>query len=590
MFFTITLYISLAIFGLSLIYKVSTWFRYSLGRETRDISTPARVFAAIKGITLTLFSPKIFTLVKVFFLDVLLQLKVLKQDFLKWAMHMCMYYGFLLLLLMHGLDKIVSSALFSNYYPTVNPFLFLRNLFGILIIVGISIAIYRRFILRVARLRTSPMDVYAIAILAVIMISGFLLEGTKITSYTKFQDMVEEYTIQADEEELRTLEAYWVAKYGVVSPQVKAPFDAETLEAGQEAHEMSCIECHSRPQWGFAGYTISRITKPAAVLLDRANIHTILWYLHFLACFLGLAYLPFSKMFHIFTTPLSLMANAVMEKGKSDPANIATRQLLELDACMNCGTCSMQCRVGVVFETIHNVNILPSEKIPSIKALVAGKKLSDNEIRIIQEGLFLCTNCYRCTVVCPAGINLQELWFNVRQDLSERGQPEFYILSPLSVYRGIVGEPPYEPDYPDPIELAIETVYPDGVPLQMLDRTLPLIPSDDGLTSKLFTSVQAKTFSYCFRCVTCTNACPVVRNYSNPSEVVGLLPHQIMHAAGMGLWDLIFSSRMLWDCLGCYQCQEHCPQDVQVVDVFYKFKNMAIERAREKLLNEKTGD
>ena len=85
MFFTITLYISLAIFGLGLIYKVSNWFRYSLGQETKDISTPARVFAAIKGITLTLLSPKIFTLVKVFVLDVLLQLKVLRQDFLKWA-------------------------------------------------------------------------------------------------------------------------------------------------------------------------------------------------------------------------------------------------------------------------------------------------------------------------------------------------------------------------------------------------------------------------------------------------------------------------------------------------------------------------
>jgi len=47
---------------------------------------------------------------------------------------------------------------------------------------------------------------------------------------------------------------------------------------------------------------------------------------------------------------------------------------------------------------------------------------------------------------------------------------------------------------------------------------------------------------------------------------------------------------MLWDCLGCYQCQEHCPQDVRVVDVFYELKNMAIAQAKEKLLNEKTGD
>jgi heterodisulfide reductase subunit C len=116
-----------------------------------------------------------------------------------------------------------------------------------------------------------------------------------------------------------------------------------------------------------------------------------------------------------------------------------------------------------------------------------------------------------------------------------------------------------------------------------MDRALPITPSHNGLTGGLYKSVQAKTFSHCFRCVTCTNACPVVRNYPKPIEVVGLLPHQIMHAAGMGLWDLIFSSRMLWDCLGCYQCQEYCPQGVCVADVFYELKNMAIARAREKL-------
>jgi len=586
MFFTVALYISLAIFGLGLIYKVSTWFRYSLGIESKNISTPARISASIRGIILTFFSLELFTLLKVFVLDVLLQVKVLKQDRLKWAMHMCIYYGFTLLLIMHGLDTIVTSALFPEYYSTINPFLFLRDFFGILVLLGVGIAVYRRFILQVPRLRTSPMDLYAIIILAVIMLSGFLLEATKTTSYSKFQEMVEEYTIAADEEELRSLEAYWVAKFGVVSPEVKGPFDTEILEAGKEAHEMSCLQCHSRPQWGFAGYTLAKVTKPVAPLLDRVKASTILLYIHFLACFIGLAYLPFSKMFHIFTTPLSLLANSVMEVGKSDPANIATRQMLELDACMHCGTCSVQCRVGVVFEEIQNVNILPSEKIPSIKGFVAGKTLSPQEIRNIQEGLFLCTNCYRCTVVCPAGINLQQLWSNVRESLLKKGEPEFFVLSPLSLYRGLMKDSFDKTPHPDPIELALRAVYPEGIPVSMMDRTLPVVPNDNGLISKLYASVQANTFSQCFRCVTCTNACPVVRNYEKPMEVVGLLPHQIMHAAGMGLWDLVFSSKMLWDCLGCYECQEHCPQGVCVADVFYELKNIAIVQAREKLAKE----
>jgi len=585
MFFSVALYISLAIFSLGLIYKVSNWFRYSLGMDAKNISTPARIFAAFRGITLTLFSPKLFTLLKVFVLDVLLQVKVLKQDLLKWAMHMCIYYGFTLLLLMHGLDKIVTSALFSEYYSTVNPFLFLRDFFGVLVLLGVGIAVYRRLILKVPRLRTSPMDLYAIIILAVIILSGFLLEATKITSYSKFQEMVEEYTVAADEEELRSLEAYWVAKFGVVSPEVKGTFDAEILEAGKEAHELSCSQCHSRPQWGFAGYITSRMTKPIAITLDQTNADSILWYIHFLACMLGLAYLPFSKMFHLFTTPLSLLANSVMDKETSDPANVATRQLLELDACMHCGTCSVQCRVGVVFETLRNVNILPSEKIPSIKALVAGRKLRAEEIRSIQEGLHLCTNCHRCTVVCPAGINLQELWITVRKTLLEKGQPEFFVLSPLSLYRGLMQDS-FDQDkdhYPDPIELALKNIYPNGIPLNMMDRDIPLMPNDNGLSARVYKSAQASTFSHCFRCVTCTNACPVVRNYSKPSEAVGLLPHQIMHAAGMGLWDLVFSSRMLWDCLGCYQCQEHCPQGVCVADIIYELKNIAVTRAKEKL-------
>ncbi len=585
MFFTVALYISLAIFSLGLIYKVSTWFRYSLGIDAKNISTPARIFAALRGITLTLFSPKLFTLLKVLVLDVLLQVKVLKQDLLKWAMHMCIYYGFTLLLLMHGLDKIVTSAVFAEYYSTINPFLFLRDFFGVLVLLGVGIAVYRRFILKLPRLRTSPMDLYAIIILAVIILSGFILEGTKITSYSKFQEMVEEYTVAPDEEELRSLEAYWIANFGVVSPELKGPFDAEILEAGKEAHELSCSQCHSRPQWGFGGYLTSRITKPIAIGLDQTKADSILWYIHFLTCMLGLAYLPFSKMFHMFTTPLSLLANSVMDEETSDPANVATRQLLELDACMHCGTCSVQCRVGVVFETLRNANILPSEKIPSIKALVAGKKLSPEEIRSIQEGLHLCTNCYRCTVVCPAGINLQQLWITVRQTLLEKGQPEFFVLSPLSLYRGLMQDSldQDKSHYPDPIELALKAIYPAGIPLNMMDRDIPLTPSDNGLSSRVYKSTQASNFSHCFRCVTCTNACPVVRNYSHPAEAVGLLPHQIMHAAGMGLWDLVFSSRMLWDCLGCYQCQEHCPQSVCVADIIYELKNIAITRAKEKL-------
>jgi hypothetical protein len=66
----------------------------------------------------------------------------------------------MLLLLMHALDKYITVAIWKDYYSTINPFMFLRNLFGALVIIGVIIAIYRRFILKVPRLFPSAAIVF----------------------------------------------------------------------------------------------------------------------------------------------------------------------------------------------------------------------------------------------------------------------------------------------------------------------------------------------------------------------------------------------------------------------------------------------
>jgi heterodisulfide reductase subunit C len=39
-------------------------------------------------------------------------------------------------------------------------------------------------------------------------------------------------------------------------------------------------------------------------------------------------------------------------------------------------------------------------------------------------------------------------------------------------------------------------------------------------------------------------------------------------------------ARMVWDCLGCYQCQENCPQGVRVTDILFELKNMAFQQVK----------
>jgi heterodisulfide reductase subunit C/nitrate reductase gamma subunit len=577
MLYSISLYVALVIFIMGLVYKVSSWFSLKISVESKGAST--RFFAALKGIISAIFSIRIVTLLKVFFLDVIIQRKIMREDLLRWLAHVLIYWAFMLLLLMHALDSLVTSTIFSNYYPTINPFMFLRNLFGFLVIVGLCLAIYRRFILKAPRLKTNVMDHYAIVLLAIIMLSGVFLEAAKIGSYSIYEGMVEEYAGIDDAEEMRPLTAFWVENFGVISPDIKGPFEEELLEEGKELHEMSCAACHSRPQWAFMSSPVAYSVKGIATALDNAGIHTLLWYIHFLACFIGLAYLPFSKFFHLFTSPLSILANSVMNRDSSEASNIETRQALEFDACTHCGQCTSRCSVGIVFEQFKNINILPSEKIQSLKKVASKKDMDKEEFLHILDGAYLCTNCRRCTDVCPAGINLEDLWFNMKEGMFKNGYPEFSLLSPLSYYRGLMRDTISEQDYKKPLTRAREAIT-EGYDLIKDDSEVISISAHDNEFKDESLSSQAATFKDCFGCQTCTNVCPVVANYENPKEKLGLLPHQIMYSLGLGIKALSLGSNMLWDCVTCYQCQESCPQGVKITEVLFELKNMAVDSAR----------
>ena len=577
MLFTVLLYTSLFVFLLGLIYKVSTWFSQKIGTASKNFTTSERISAAVKGMLGVIFSPKILILVKVFILDIVLQRRILKEDFLRWLMHMLIFSGFMMLLLMHALDSFIIASLFKEYYSTVNPFLFLRDFFGIMVFAGLGIAVYRRFFLKVPRLKTSSMDMYAIIILAVIMISGVLLEGAKITSYTEFKNMVENYSGLDDEGEILAVEKLWVKDFGLVSPNVKGPIDPAIISFSKELHNMHCAECHSSTKWAIMGYPAARLLKLIALRIDRMGGVNAFWYIHFLACFIGLAYLPFSKMFHFIASPVSLLANAVMDKDKSLPANIATRQAMELDACTHCGTCSLRCSVAVAFDKIGNSNILPSEKLVFLKTYASGKDLKENEIKAIQEGIYLCTNCDRCTVVCPVGINLRELWLNVREEIIQKGNPIPLVLSPFSFYRGLNRQELDSNNYSNPMSLTRNAIADKCGLMKNPDKVISLTTINKEFKEKVDLAYQATTYSYCFSCQNCSTVCPVVGNYENPQEALGLLPHQIMRSVGLSLKDLAFGSKMLWDCVTCYQCQEHCPQGVKVTDVLYELKNLAIK-------------
>jgi heterodisulfide reductase subunit C/nitrate reductase gamma subunit len=554
MLFSITLNLALAVCILGTIYRVVRWFTVKVGPDADQFTVGARVSRAFKSFFSVLFSRNIFRIVKAFVFRIIIQGHILIKDPWRWLMHFSIFAGILLLVLFHALDDHITVNLFYEYYPTVNPFLFLRNLFGALVVLGIVIAGVRRLTSRGLKKISTSHDVLALVLLSIILVTGFILEGSKIISEPIFDEMVEEYGDSEDSDALAALQSYWAKNYGVVFVDPPDLNDSDLIEAGAEVHLESCINCHARPTAAFVSNSVAKIIKPMGVWANSIRLDLILWQVHFLCCFALLAYLPFSKFMHLFTSSVSLMVRSLEDHEELQPANRITRRVISLDACMNCGQCSLHCSVEPINRVLGNLDILPSHKLGSLKKYVKKGLSNDSDLSAFNEGSFICTECYRCTEVCPAGINLQDLWLASKKDLALRG--------PSAPYQQMRNRVAFGQSELPSVREAV-----DGPEPCSLDY-----------------SGSPASFSACIQCGTCTNVCPVVADYQQDPQLMGYLdltPQQIVNTYRLGITDRALNSKMAWDCFMCFKCQEHCPKEIPVAEMMYELRNRGYKELRQ---------
>ena len=74
----------------------------------------------------------------------------------------------------------------------------------------------------------------------------------------------------------------------------------------------------------------------------------------------------------------------------------------------------------------------------------------------------------------------------------------------------------------------------------------------------------------CIQCGTCTASCPV-------SYAMDLTPRQIIAMFRAGGIEQLLESRSIWVCASCYQCTTRCPADIQITDLIYALRRIAIE-------------
>lgn len=565
--FSILLALSVLIFLIGLALRLYTWFGQGIHPPSPSPGLADRIGAGLRSLLSTVASDRIVTLGKSFVADLLLQQRISQKSWLRWTAHTLIFSGFILLLLMHAMEAVVSQKLFAGYESTLNPYLFLRNLFGMMVLAGVGLAVYRRITLRDKRLKSYASDWAALALVGGIILSGMLLEGSRLTSYSIFQGMVEEYGA-FDEEETLALEAFWVAENGLVSPNIARPIAPEQIEMGREANSSSCIECHAANTSAFASYSLKGLTRPFAWILGDSGAVGFFTFLHVAFCLGLLAWLPFGKMFHILAAPVNLLITSVL--GKNNPpeaANLLNRQMVGLSACTHCGSCSVECSSSMFFESFHNDFILPSEKVQYLKHLAAGSEMDAATRKRLQEGLYVCTSCDRCTDICPSGINLKEIFVSARYALLDGGTPEKTLLSHFSFPLALAQR--YSGDHFKALK-AVEEVFRKAFQ-KLTDLPLPL-----GMGRNR--DMVNQSYKSCYSCQRCTNICPVVRSYDNPVEALDLLPHQLIYSLGIGNTELAMGAKMIWSCSTCYLCQEHCPNQVELTDIFYTLKNKALKK------------
>ncbi len=287
---------------------------------------------------------------------------------LRRRMHSGIFYGFLILLIgtiIVGLQEHLNIYLFHGPFYLILSLLL--DLLGLLAMIGIGLAAYKRYYDNRDGKNTID-DAISLTLIFIILLTGFILEGLRI-------------------------------------------FAAGDPWAG----------------WTPVGLLIAVIAQLTGLSAASArSVHAVLWYCHMLLSMGFIAYIPYSKLFHVIASPLNILlkpSSSVsaltpvgMDSGQNGSLGVARledftrKQLIELDACISCLRCEKQCP-----SYQNDMSLSPRELVQVLKKHAAQRysffgrrvKSFDSDLfkaGISREALLSCTTCGKCEEKCPMSL------------------------------------------------------------------------------------------------------------------------------------------------------------------------------------------
>ena len=291
-------------------------------------------------------------------------------------MHLLIFGGFALLLVGPLLD-FVSEHFFhfmkGHVYLGIS---LLLDLGGLLVLAGVGMAAYRRYVIRPAKLDNLLDDALVLMLLPLIIITGFAVEGLRIATT--------ELDANPD----------WAA-------------------------------------WSPIGFVFAKAFSGLGESINLA-FHRGLWWGHMFISLgvIGYVFVSFSRLAHIFVAPLNMFLRSLDEKGVLKPIEITAettealgaariqdltwKDLLDLDACTRCGRCQEVCPAYLSGKPLSPKKLTQElrahlvERGPSLsRGKGDGKAGSDDACPaligdvVTEDELWACTTCGACEEACP---------------------------------------------------------------------------------------------------------------------------------------------------------------------------------------------
>jgi len=249
---------------------------------------------------------------------------------------------------------------------------------GLVVIIGVVLALHRRYIQRPTRLDNKGDDLITLLLLLALVVSGFLVEGLRIAAT-----------------ELKANPGW-------------AP-------------------------WSPVGYLLalgfSGLSQAALLTWHRVS-----WWLHMLLAMGAIVYIAlcWNRLWHIVVATLNIFFRNLEPRGAlksidleqtetfgaAKISDFSWKHLLDLDACTRCGRCQDNCPAYLSGKPLSPKKVIQDLKTNLLERAASGDGGRELIGEVVGEDeIWNCTTCYACQEVCPVYVEPMVKLLELRRNL-----------------------------------------------------------------------------------------------------------------------------------------------------------------------------